>query len=231
MAIRQTRIYAPAKAPYDSQLWAETMMARILKPLVISNEKLKWVWLTRYASTEPEFADSDGANVPTGYFHNNPCRSIRFRFEIDDSDLADFEREGNELIQQEGCWNADWREYGIGELCSNRFIGEDRSQDRRDERLMIVKQVVESVSRLMLHALVPADQEGRFRVENNDDAENPHNSAFFSLHHLFCNTTEVLLTAIVSNDGFAIDCGTRQYPQAAVIQNQGVPVKEFRVRF
>lgn len=231
MAIRQTRIYAPAIAPYDSHIWAETMMARIIRPLVINNDRLKWVWLTRYSSAAPEFADSDGTNVPTGYFDNKHCRSLRFRFEIVDDELAAFEQHGNLLIQQDGCWNADWRDYGIGELSSNRFVGEDRSQARRDERLLLVKQYLESVTRLMLHALVPADTEGRFRVENNDDNENPNNSAFFSLHHLFCNTTEVLLTALVSNDGFMIDCGTRQYPQAAVTQNQGVPVKEFRVRF
>jgi hypothetical protein len=231
MTIRQTRIYTPAKPPYDTNLWAETVMARILKPLVDRNPQLRWVWFTRYVSGKPEFADSDGANVPPDFFDNNLCRSIRFRFEINDDDLDAFEQQAADLIRQEGCWIADWRDYGIGELSSNRFVGEDRSQARRDERLGLVKRHVESVSRLMLHALVPADNEGRFRVENNDDQENPHNSAFFSLHHLFCNTTEVLLTALVSNDGFTIDCGTRQYPQSVVVQNQGVPVKEFPIRF
>ncbi len=236
MAIRQTRIYAPVNAPYDSHVWAETMMARILRPLVDGSAQLKWVWFTRYSSNEPDFADSDSANAPAGYFDNNDIRSLRFRslrfrFEIADTDLAAFERQGRELIEREGCWIADWREYGIEELCSNRFIGEDRSEDRRNERLRLVRLYVESVSRLMLHALVPADNEGRFRVENNDDKQNPHSSAFFSLHHLFCNTTDVMLTALISNDGFTIDCGTQQYPQAAVTQKQGVSVKEFNVRF
>lgn len=229
MAIRQTRIYAPAAKPYD-QFWAETLMGRVVKPLVESHPEVKWFWMTRYASEKPEFADSDGANVPDGFFTDNPCRSLRFRFEIPDEKVAEFEAEGSQLIQTEQCWIADWREYGIRELCSNRFIGEDRSDFRRDERLTIVKDYVGAISRLAIHALISAG-EGRFRFEQNDDPLNAHGSAFFSLHHLFCNTTEVLLTALVTNNGFEIDCGSLQYPPDVLRHDKNTPAKEFRIRF
>jgi hypothetical protein len=231
MAIRQTRIYAPATPPYDNHLWAETMMERIIKPLTTGQVGLTWYWFTRYASVQPEFADSDGSGLPSGFFGNQLCRSLRFRCEVDDGLVSAFEASGSQLIAQEGCWNADWREYGIGELCSNRFIGEDRSDARRDERLALVKAYVGSVSRMVLHAVVPADNQGRFRFEQNDDPLNAHGSAFFSLHHLFCNPTDVLLTALVVSNGNSLECGTRQYPPPLFVQNQTLPFVEVRVRF
>lgn len=231
MAIRQTRIYAPAKAPYDSQFWAETMMARIIKPLVEQCSEISWFWFTRYASEEQDFADSNGDAAPPAFFDHNNFRSLRFRFEVADSAIAVFENCGNELISREGCWNADWREYGISELCSNRFIGEERSNDRRKQRLVIVRDYVVSVSRLALHALVAADNQGRFRFEHNDDLENPHDSAFFSLHHLFCNPTEVILTALITNENGGIQWGTRQYPPEPLKNDKGKPFFEGKIRF
>src|SRR5262245_2845477 len=109
MAIRQTRIYAPATPPYDGPFWAETIMARILKPLVTGQDGLQWFWFTKYASVQPEFADSDGNGVPSGFFGAQFCRSLRLRFEADDGVVGGFEHKGSQLIAQEGCWIADWR--------------------------------------------------------------------------------------------------------------------------
>ncbi|WP_145274042.1 hypothetical protein [Tautonia plasticadhaerens] len=231
MAIRQTRIYASSNVPYDDQHWAETIMARIIQPLVTNESGLRWFWFTRYADVEPEFADSDGTHYPDGFHGDKLCRSIRLRLDIDDDAKESFESRGSELIEREGCWIADWRDYGIQELCSNRFIGEDRAEDRRGERLNIVKDYLGSISRLALHALVPADGEGRFRFEHNDDPLNMYGSPFFSLHHLFCNTTEVLLTVLIANDGSNLVCGTRQYAPQILYQNPGHPCVERRVRF
>jgi len=231
MAVRQTRIYAPMTPPYDDKYWWETMLGRIIAPLVTNQEGLVWFWFTRYASLQPEFADSDGTHLPNGFFGTQPCRSLRFRCEVDDSLISEFEIKANQLINHEGCWNANWLDYGINELSSDRFIGEDRSVDRRNERLTLVKAYVESVSRLVLHALVPADHQGKFRFEQNDNSENPHGSPFFSLHHFFCNPTEVLLTALIASSGNNLDCGTRQYPPNVLGQNPSLPFLEFRVRF
>ncbi len=216
--------------PYDNAHWAETMMARVVKPLIRSHE-LNWFWFTRYASITPEFADSDGTNAPAGFFDGQICRSLRFRIDIDDNRLEDFEANASALIDKERCWIADWRAYGEGELCSDRFLGEDRSDIRRTERLAIVRDYTESVCRLAVHALVPADERGRFRFEVNDNPLNPHASAFFSLHHLFCNATEVFLTVLVASDGTTLSCGTRTYPPAVLSENPTAPFVELRVRF
>lgn len=230
MAFLQTRIYAPKFPPYDDARWAETMMARIIDPLT-SDDGLEWFWFTQYASVSPEFADSDGTNAPVGFFDGQICRSLRFRFEVDDSRREDFLAKAVALIDRERCWIADWRPYDESELGGDRFLGEDRGDARRKRRLALVLDYTQCVSRLALHSLIPADDQGRFRYETNDNPQNPHGSSFFSLHHLFCNPTEVLLTVLVSSDGSNLACGTRQYPPAVLTESPTLPFVEFRVRF
>lgn len=230
MAVRQTRIYAPLLSPYNDDLWAETMMARIIRPLVQMGG-LNWFWFTRYASEELEFADSDGTNVPVRFFEGQACRSLRFRFDMDDSRLNGFEASAATKIREENCWIADFRDYGDQQLCESRFLGEDQSDARKKERLAIVREYTQSICRLTLHALVPADEEGRFRFEIGDKSANPHGSAFFSFHHLFCNTTDVFLTVIVASDGSNLSCGTRQYVSPPLQKNPTVGPVEIQVRF
>ena len=79
--------------------------------------------------------------------------------------------------------------------------------------------------------LIALYETGRFRFEQNDDPLNTHGSPFFSLHHLFCNPTEVLLTALVVSNGTGLECGTRQYPPNVLVQNPSLPFVEVRVRF
>lgn len=229
MGTRQTRIYAPHTAPYDNHLWAETMMARIIKPLS-EREGVKWVWATRYAFQELDFSDSDGSKVPEGFFSKPLYRSLRFRYEVEQDHQEDFESFGSSLVQNERCWNADWRDFSES-LCCDRFLGIPRTEIRRIERRILVLNYLNSVTRLTLHSLVPADTEGRFKIEDNDHQENPSNSAFFSLHHLFCNTTEVLLTALITDDQGKLQVGTRQYPPDALTNDANKPFAEFQVRF
>lgn len=229
--IRQTRIYAPITQPYDDPHWAETMMARLVKPLVLENPKIKWFWMTRYRSLDEDFADSEKSAAPSDFFQDNDYRSLRFRIEVEEDDRLAFEEKATDLITQENCWIADWRDYDIRELCSDRFIGENRAEDRRHERLSLVKEYLGSVARLAIHALLPKDDAGRFRFETNDNHLNPHGSAFFSLHHLFCNTTEVLLTALVTSRDDCLQIGTLMYPPPLVQENQLRPWKEQQIRF
>ncbi len=229
MGTRQTRIYAPHTAPYDNQLWAETMMARIVKPLS-EREGVKWVWVTRYASQTLDFSDSDGSKVPDGFFKGPLYRSLRFRYEVEHDRQNGFESFGSSLVESEMCWKADWRDYDES-LCCDRFLGIPRTDERRRERRPLVMNFLDSVTRLTLHALVPADDEGRFKIEDNDHQENLRNSAFFSLHHLFCNTTEVFLTALINCQPPNLQGGTWQNPPPDFVQNQQHPCSEFQVRF
>lgn len=209
-------------------------MGRIIKPLVADSDELGWFWLTRYASEEKEFADSDGSNVPEGFFGNLLCRSIRFRFELNDTNQATFEARGSKLIEHEGCWISDWRDYEVGELCGDRFLGEFRDSERRQGRLPLVKNYMNSVSRLALHALVSADEDGRFRFETNDHELNPTKSTFYSLHHFFCNPTEVPLTVLLlANEYGQLITDTRTYPPSPPANTQDTwnPLGECKIRF
>ena len=48
---------------------------------------------------------------------------------------------------------------------------------------------------LMFHQLVP---EGHgFRLETNDDKENPHGKTTESVHHMFCNLSDVPTTVLL----------------------------------
>ena len=232
MQTRQTRIYAPSKPPYDGKLWGETMIARIIKPLSHSGQGLEWIWFTRYASLETDFADSDGTHCPTAFFGGGLCRSLRLRFQISEDHRSEFEASAGELIQSEGCWIADWRDYDSGELCSDRFTGEDRTDSRRAERKLLVMKYLHAVSRLALHSLVPADQEGRWRFEMNDDPQNAYGSTFFSLHHLFCNATNVPLGVLVIEKEGQLLCGTRMYPPFDPMdEEQWRAAREYQIRF
>lgn len=194
MAVRQTRIYVPNNPPFDGNLWAETLMARVITPLVQHATGLKWFWFIRYRSPNPEFADSDGSKIPQDYFDDNPCRSIRFRFEIEDALRVQFEAQGDGLIQNEGCWNADWRAYdALGELGGHRFCGDIPENKPSQERADLLCGLLCSLSKVVLHSIVAADSGGRFRAETNHHNENPNHSTFDSLHHLFCNITAVPL--------------------------------------
>lgn len=230
MGTKQTRIYAPHDAPYDNHLWAETMMARIIKPLV-NREEVKWAWVTRYAFPDLEFSDSDEMKAPKGFFTKPLYRSLRFRYEVTSGCEDDFEAVGTELVESERCWLADWRPFPSDSLCGDRFLGAPRTDDRRTEREFLVKNYLDSVTRLTLHSLVPSDDEGRFKIEDNDHEENPYNSAFFSLHHLFCNTTNVRLTALATQHEGKLQGGTRQYPPDALVADPSKPFDEFLVRF
>ena len=230
METRQTRIYAPNHEPYTGKLWAETMMARIIRPLV-SHPGVSWVWVTRYASETPEFDDSDGSKAPADFFNGHLCRSLRFRFLVEPEHRTAFEESGTVLVNKEACWLADWRKFPVDSLAGDRFLGSPRTPDRKMDRLPLVMNFLDSVTRLTLHALVEADQEGRFKIEDNDHRENPHNSAFFSLHHLFCNTTDVILTALINCRPPGLKGGTLQYPPKDLVDNPNQPSREFRVRF
>lgn len=230
MNSRQTRIYAPNNGVYSANLWAETMMARIITPLA-SHDGVSWVWVTRYSSSDPDFEDSDESLAPMGFFNEPRYCSLRFRYIVEPGHQETLEQLGGELVEDEGCWQADWREFDAGSLCDNRFLGSPRSDVRRKERLPLVMNYLESVTRLTLHALVPADDEGRFKVEENDHGQNPYNSAFFSLHHLFCNTTKVVLTALATESNKALQIGTRQYPPQALVDDPNKPFNEYPIRF
>jgi len=213
MAIRQTRIFVPNAVPYNGETWAETLLGRVIQPLLQSHPTIHWFWFSRYyAPPSIDSGDCDINFVPKEFQINESLRSFRFRFALPDSDTQTFEENGSLRIKDEKCVISDWRDYGlVADLGGNRFVGEVRDNARRTERANLVVSFLHSLSKLVLHTLIGPDTEGRFHIESNDDRQNPLYSSFNSMHHLFCNITAVPLRVLIFSDGSQTFFGTDWY--------------------
>ena len=207
MAIRQARIFVPSNEPEDN--WAETVLGRVIQPLVtIHSDGLQWFWFTRYAVyLGQDEGDCDINLLPKEYiqprsgkktqFH----RSIRFRFDISEEKQDSFETNLKKTWDKHRYFvPGGVIDYGMpGDLGNDRHVGnEHREPQRREERAQLVVQFYMSISRIVLDALDGPDKDNRYRSEHNDNEENPHGSTFETLHHIFCNTTDVPTFARVS---------------------------------
>lgn len=203
MAIRQARLFVPSHPPYDGTNWAETALAAVVRPLVSDAIGLDWFWFSRYACKFPgDVGDCEISLLPHGFLVNDIHRSIRFRYSMPDGFIGAFEERATQFITNNSCWSSGWLDYGaLGELGGSRFCGDVQRPMPSPERMNLVVGVLSSLSRLVLDCLVPADDQGRFRVEANKHEENPHGSSFESLHHLICNITAVPTKVIHYSNG------------------------------
>ncbi len=194
MAARQTRVFVPWEEPYDNDDWCETLLGRVIKPLVDEHPSLEWFWFSRYRQRRAGSSeDCCLGKIPPEFERATLWRSVRFRFDIPETDRGRFEREGTVRIREKGCAISDWREFDtVSDLGGNRFLGGKRCQSRQIERSELVTSFLQAISKLVLHALVGPDDEGRFRVERNDHDQNPLGSSFQSLHHMFCNISNII---------------------------------------
>jgi hypothetical protein len=202
MAIRQTRIFVNSAENRDD--WAETLMGRVIRPVVSDFTKsIHWFWFSRYDMevNRPgeERGDCDFERIPDAFKRavapGGPRhRSLRFRFEIEDSAQQAFEDRLRELIEGNGYAISGTLPYSEeGDLGSNRHLGnENRQPERRSPRARFVTHVYQSICELALDALVESEPTThRFRFERNDHENNPHRSTFETIHHMLCNITSV----------------------------------------
>lgn len=133
-------------------------------------------------------------------------RSLRFRYSVADQYCDDFETRARELISDQKCVISDFPPYNhIDDLGGDRFIGEERSDERRSERARLMEQYLFGVCKLFIHCLIGPDENRRYRLEECIHKENPNHSVFESIHHLFCSITDVPLRVLVSSDGIFTD--------------------------
>lgn len=180
---------------------------------------LEWFWFSRYVLRADDSADCDIAAIPDEFKQpldpgGNPIhRSMRFRFKVSEDQQGQFERRASELIAASGYRISDFRAYdAVGDTGSDRFLGvENRGEGRRGQRAALVTDLYCAIARLVIDALVGPDEQGRFRLEINDDnLSNPRASTFQSIHHLFCNITDVPTDVYLfhKTDSGLIGCGT-----------------------
>jgi hypothetical protein len=196
-AARQTRIFVPLDEPEAD--WAETVVGRVLAPLCAEfGNRLDWFWFSRYGASEHD--DCDLARIPPRFRREAQAdaeakhRSVRFRYAVAANHKSAFEQRARRLIERHGYAISDFRPYDVvADTGKDRFLGnENRLPGRAERRARLVVGFYMATCRLFIDALVGPDEQGRFRLESNDDAaDNPRGSTFQSLLHLFCNITSV----------------------------------------
>ncbi len=198
MVIRQFRVFVRSNESLED--WAETLIGKVFCPLVDEfSDNLEWFWFSRYASVNGDIDDCDFNQIPEDFLlHQQDSkkyhRSMRFRFSIPNDKQVVFEKRAHVIIQNEGYYISDIRDYDhVKDLAQDRFLGnENRRPQNRGQRAILVAYLFCAIARLVIDALVGPDGKGRFRMERNDvHSENPKDSSFQSLHHLFCNITNV----------------------------------------
>ncbi|MDD5176417.1 MAG: hypothetical protein PHQ05_08365 [Sterolibacterium sp.] len=196
MGIRQTRVFVPSNDPEEN--WAETLIGKLFRPLTARfSDHLEWFWFSRYGPITSDSSDCDIAKIPFEYKISTHTgsgishRSMRFRYFIADHQQEAFEQWALQMLTKQGYCVSDFRPYDfVGDTGSNRFLGnENRRPNRAMQRAQLVTQFYMASSRLVIDALVGPDDAGRYRMETNDDFQNPGGSSFQSIHHLYCNIT------------------------------------------
>ncbi|MBN1364734.1 MAG: hypothetical protein JW976_08020 [Syntrophaceae bacterium] len=195
--IRQTRIFAPHEGLFAHQLWAETVIGCIIKPVVTKfHDALEWHWFTRYIQpTDGDMDDCIFEQIPQTFVdpHNGIHKSIRFRYAVKDDTCATFEEECWQLIDNAGCAISDFRTFPILEdLGGDRHLEEPRTLERREKRAQLVVEFYHSIAELILDALIGPDVEGHFSLPHHQ-ANPAQETPFHAFHHVFCNASDVPL--------------------------------------
>ena len=213
---RQTRIFVPPSSPFDKETWVENVVGNILVP-VLRNNRPKWFWFSRYESDRTDSGDCNISKIPQAYEFqpDGIYRSLRFRFL---SPSEEFEDSLKKAILACSCAISDIRDYSPkGDAASNRFLGEPRTEEKRKKRAELVISQFHATSELFIDCLKGPDSEGYFSLESDPDSgQNPHGSIFESVHHIFCNQTDVPLRVLTSQTAIGTDWHPPQSPVQSV---------------
>src|SRR5262249_35451927 len=88
----------------------------------------------------------------------------------------------------------------VEDLGASRFLARGRQGGTQASRALLVLSYLHSVAGLLIAQHVPGEG-GYWRLEENNDGQNPNGSAFESLHHLFCLMTDVPVSILVTQQG------------------------------
>lgn len=223
LSIRQTRIFVPPDGVFEGDSRVEAVLGTVVSPLIAAHAKLEWFWFSRYVSDRTDSGDCEIAEIPAVFANDGPYRSVRLRYAVSVDERDAFEQRARGLIDDVGAKVSDFRDYPwVDDLGGDRFVGGDRSPERREFRANLVVRYLDALARLTLDCISGPDADGRYTFERNDNEQNPHGSSFESMHHLFCNMTDVPTFVLVLGNQLATHWMTRP---------TGVEPYELRLQF
>jgi len=85
----------------------------------------------------------------------------------------------------------------VGDLGCERFLAPTLRDRTAEDRALLVLKYLHSIAELMCDA-IRKGPDGYWHTEASESRENPEGNIFQSLHHLFCNMTQVPLMAYLS---------------------------------
>jgi hypothetical protein len=139
-----------------------------------------------------------------------------------------------ELANNAGCYihPNGWMDYDVvKDLGGDRFIFTEANTTERINRAQKVAYFMDATVRLMLDMLVEKEP-GIWKFESNDHKENPYGSAFESLHHLFCNATNVPTIVCLNLHNSQLKVKTHwMYPKQISLEEQQVWPIPVRLQF
>jgi len=192
----QLKIFAPWSPPYDDN-WVEQVLGDIVRPILRDySSHIDSVWVTRYINRDPV----KGLGQP--YLNEQgQWRHVLLRFLVkEEESLSNIKLATERLIRDVNCAIPfGWENYDlVGDLGSDRFIEANANSEDRIERAYFVFRFMDATIRLMLDS-IKQDNDKKWHLESNSHEQNPDKSFFQSVHHLFCNATNVPTIATVGD--------------------------------
>jgi len=127
-------------------------------------------------------------------------RSLRFRYCVSDDRRQEVEATLTGLVDHHDCAISNFRLYDtVAGLGNERHLEEPRTAERQHERAQLVVQNYHSIAKLVLHALVGPDSNGRFCLPHHQNPDPAQETPFRVLHHIFCNATDVPLYVVTAS--------------------------------
>jgi hypothetical protein len=196
----QIQIFAPATDPYREN-WVEQILGTTVKPVYEQYpDDIRWMWVTRYVKPYDEEHPPGGSPLPKTFRLGRYCRYIWFRVSVARDSRQEILSRALRLATDAGCHThpEGWIDFPIvADLGSNRFIRAQAVQHERARRAELVVRFVDATVKLMLDLLTKAE-DGSWHFEPSTHDQNPKGSVFESVHHLFCNATQVPTTVLLS---------------------------------
>lgn len=189
-------IFVPATQPMDN--WVEQILGTVIRPLHEEfDTSIRWIWVTRYIQNLEQLPDSVKDHfsiqaVPDRFLLPGPYsyRYIVFRVSVEEDKKQTLYQRALQLVEAAGFYVVPWVDYDIvRDLGNNRFIHEGATEEERVHRARLVANFIDATVRLMLDSLI--EENGQWKLEPNTHKYNPDGSLFQSMHHLFCNATDV----------------------------------------